>query len=478
MRPAMEEIVKNYETRSGRKILIDYSGSGELIVKIKQTRKGDLFVAHDPFHIQTIKEGIGSGGWSVASVKPVIVVQKGNPKNIRSLKDLGAQGIKLVLTHSVYSTMGWLYPRLADKAGISNELFANKVSETKGGGEAANAVAMKTADAAIVWDAVAALRSEKIDIIPIDKEYELISGIDAMTSATFGKMDMGHIKVTITLLKYSKDAKAATDFANFVAGPEAAKIWDKHGFGPAFPPLPFVKNGKSTLDGSLFVYCAAGMRDPINKLAKSFERESGVKPEITYDGSNKLLGQIKLSRKGDLYIAGDADYIEMAAKENLIGSKRNILCYFEPVIMVKKGNPKGVSTLHDLLVEGIKIGQGDEKVAAVGRLMATILEKNGVNKKMWNSNVVLSTPTVNELGVAVKLGTIDATVVWRSIADDYPDDADIVPIPLNKNVIPSVEGAELIYSKNSDAAKAFLDYIVSERGRFVLINDGYQVDTP
>jgi molybdate transport system substrate-binding protein len=220
------------------------------------------------------------------------------------------------------------------------------------------------------------------------------------------------------------------------------------------------------------------MRSPVDILAKSFEKESGVKVEITYDGSNKLLGQIKLSRKGDVYIAGDADYIDMAAKEKLLGNSREQLCFFEPVIMVRNDNPKGVVNLSDLLKAGIKIGQGDEKVAAVGRLMAPILDKNGVDKESWRKNVVLSTPTVNELGAAVKLGTIDAAVVWRSIADDYPNEGEIISIPKEKNIMPSVEGASLVYSKNAKAAEAFLKYLVSERGRFALMNDGYAVDKP
>ncbi|MBL8025759.1 MAG: molybdate ABC transporter substrate-binding protein, partial [Fibrobacteres bacterium] len=395
-----------------------------------------------------------------------------------SVKDLGKPGVKLVLTHSVYSTMGWLYPKIAEKAGISKELMANKVSETKGGSEAANAVVMKAADAAIVWNAVAALRKENLDMIPITGEYLPVSGVDAISSATFGKIDLGHIKVTMTLLKNSPDKKAAEDFAAFVASPEGAKIWEKNSFGPAYPALPYVKNGKSELNGSVFVYCAAGMRSPVEVLAKSYEKDYGVKVEITYDGSNKLLGQIKLSKKGDVYIAGDAEYIDMAAKENLLGKSREDICYFEPVIMVRKGNPKGIATLADLLKAGIKIGQGDEKVAAVGRLTVELLDKNGVNKEGWRKNVVLSTPTVNELGSAVKLGTIDAAVVWRSIADDYPEEGDIISIPKDKNIMPVVEGASLTYSKNVKAAEAFLKYMVSERGRFVMMNDGYATDKP
>jgi len=233
----------------------------------------------------------------------------------------------------------------------------------------------------------------------------------------------------------------------------------------------------SELGGSLFVYCAAGMGPPVGKLAEEFGRGRGVEMEISYAGSNVLLGQIELTRKGDVYIAGDADYVDMAEKKGLVKSKKRI-CYFVPVIMVAKGNPKGVKTLGDLTKEGVKIGQGDEKAAAGGRLMPKLLELNGVDAAAWQKNVVLSTPTVNELALKIELGTIDAAVVWRSIALQYPKVSDIVSIDRAKNVCPEVAGAVLSDAVNPAAAAAFLDLLASERGRTVLAENGYTVEKP
>jgi molybdate transport system substrate-binding protein len=228
---------------------------------------------------------------------------------------------------------------------------------------------------------------------------------------------------------------------------------------------------------SLFVYCAAGMRKPVESLSQAFEAEKGVKIDLTYDGSNKLLGQIKLTRKGDVYIAGDADYIDMAKKEGLAGEPRT-LCWFVPVIMVRKGNPKGIAALPDCAKKGIKIGQADDKAAAVGRIMPKLLALNGVDSTAWRNNVAMTTPTVNELGMAVKLGTIDAAVVWSAVANNYKEAADQVAIPAAKNVTPEVGAALLSFSKMKETAREYLDYLTSEKAKAALKKDGYIIEKP
>ena len=228
------------------------------------------------------------------------------------------------------------------------------------------------------------------------------------------------------------------------------------------------------LAGGLFVYCAAGMRLPIEQIARDFEKSAGVKIELTYDGSNKLLGQIELTRKGDVYITGDADYLDMAKQKGFVASQCAI-CRFVPVIMVKKGNPLGVKTLADLLKPKVRIGQGDPKAAAIGRIMPRLLQLSGIDSAGWKANVVVVTATVNELANAIKLGTIDAAVVWNAIAASYPDAADAVAIDSARNVFPQVGGAVLTFCANRAAAQSFLDYVTGPAGRSVLARNGYSV---
>ncbi len=228
---------------------------------------------------------------------------------------------------------------------------------------------------------------------------------------------------------------------------------------------------------TLFVHCAAGMMHPIQKLADEFEAKQGIKIEMAQGGTNTLLAQIELARRGDVYIAGDADYVDMAEQKGLVRYRRT-LCYFVPVILVAKGNPKNITCLADLTRPGIRIGQGDPRATAIGRLMPRLLERNGVDPAVWQKNVATECPTINELGIKLELGTIDAAVVWRTIADDYPHASEIISIPSEKNICPEVAGAVLTCATNEPDALAFLDFLASERGRHVLRAAGYQVDRP
>ena len=96
----------------------------------------------------------------------------------------------------------------------------------------ANAVAMGNLDAAIVWNAVAHLR-DKLEAIPIDRQYQPAPGVHAVTSATYGRIDMSRINVFIATLTCSKRPEAARAFAEFVSSKRGLEVFAELGFSPA-----------------------------------------------------------------------------------------------------------------------------------------------------------------------------------------------------------------------------------------------------
>jgi molybdate transport system substrate-binding protein len=466
MRPAVERLADDYYKKYGKKILIDYSSSGEALIKAKQTGKGDLIVVHDPYAGAIKKEGMGDKFWSVATLSPVIVVPKGNPKKIRNLKDLAQNDMKLILSDPHYSTLGHIVGKMAGKAGIAEKLDSLVVTRTKGSAGAADAVALGTADAGIVWNAVAFLRADKIDTVSVEPHFLPDRNIDAISSATFGDIDISVTNISVVTLTGSKQLDEARKFAEFLCSNDAEKVWIELGYGKKITQI--------TQNNTILIHCAAGMRSPIEKISSLFEQFTGDDIVLNYDGSNRLLGAIELSGKGDVYITGDADYLDIASQKNLIEQKDTI-CYFEPVIMVKKGNPKHIRSLVDMVNQDLKIAQGDERSAAVGRLTPRLLDINKIIINEWEKRVVLKTPTVNELAIAVKLGTVDATIVWATIANDYADVADIIEIPEKSNIFPAVGAAVLKCSVNKSSAEKFLNFLSGPNGQNVLIAQGYLV---
>ncbi len=227
----------------------------------------------------------------------------------------------------------------------------------------------------------------------------------------------------------------------------------------------------------LRIYCGAGIRPPVAELAEEFERRQGVEVAMDYAGSEVLVSRIKLSGRGDLYMPGDAHYVDLAAEQGLIASQHDV-CYFVPVILVQEGNPKEIHSLEDLARPGIKLGLGDEKACAIGRTCRLIFEKNGLDLQAVERNVAFRSLTVNELGNHIKLDALDAVIVWDAVAAYFADHGDVVPIPAEQNVISTVAVGVLKSTQHPDLAARFVDFITSEEGRAVFRKHHYTVEPP
>jgi len=227
----------------------------------------------------------------------------------------------------------------------------------------------------------------------------------------------------------------------------------------------------------LLLYCGAGIRTAVAETVEAFEKKHNVSIEADYAGSNILLSRIKLTERGDLYMPGDIRYVEQAEREGLISSYQNA-CYFIPVILVRRSNPKNVRGVADFTREGLRVGLGDPEACAIGKVTNEILQRNGINPAEIERNVVFRSLTVNELGVHIKAGRIDATIVWDAIAAQYPDDGEIVLIPKDKNIISTVPIAVLRSSKHPKEAEAFQEFVLSDEGQAIFARHRFTTEAP
>ena len=223
------------------------------------------------------------------------------------------------------------------------------------------------------------------------------------------------------------------------------------------------------------LYCGAGIRPPVAELVEEFGREHGVNFECDYAGSEVLFSRIKLTGQGDLYMPGDVHYVELAEKEGLIASKKTV-CYFVPVIQVRKGNPKNIRTLTDLTRPDVKVGLGDPKACAIGRKSSKIFAKSDISEE--EVNVKYRSVTVSELGNHVKLGTLDAVIVWDAVAAFSPKETEVVPIPRDQNIISTVAVGVLKSARHPELAARFVEFITSKRGKQVFEKHHYATSLP
>jgi len=222
----------------------------------------------------------------------------------------------------------------------------------------------------------------------------------------------------------------------------------------------------------LVLLCGGGIRPPIDGADMEDEPglkgrfqdlNPGIRLEANYGPSNMLLGQLKLTERGDLFFPGDDFYIEEARKEGMVHETRTV-AWFVPVIMTVENNPHGIESVSDLADAGIRLAVADQRVAAIGRITPEIFRKNGIDFDELD-NIEFTGTTAPEIAQQVDLGHVDATIVWRPVAKQYPGDNVIIDINPEKNVISPLVIAVLETSDNKEAALKFADYISSDEGR-------------
>ncbi|MCX5684892.1 MAG: molybdate ABC transporter substrate-binding protein [Planctomycetota bacterium] len=199
--------------------------------------------------------------------------------------------------------------------------------------------------------------------------------------------------------------------------------------------------------------------------------------ECDFGGSGMLISRLKLSKRGDLFMPGEKWYVDEAAKDDLVASQKNV-CYFVPVILVQKGNPKNVKTLADLARPGLRLGLGNPKTCQVGRTSEQLFAKNNIANDAVEKNVAFRSVTVGELGLQVTMGQLDAAVVWDATAAFYADKADAVAIPPAAGEVSNVSVAILKCSGQPAPAQAFVDFLASPDGQAIFRKQHFTTELP
>jgi len=222
----------------------------------------------------------------------------------------------------------------------------------------------------------------------------------------------------------------------------------------------------------LVMFCAAGLKEPVTRIASAYEKDTGVKVQLQFGGSGALLSSMQIA-PGDVFLAADASYMDEARTKGLIGETWPV-ALMKAGFGVKRGNPKEIKSLADLKKEGVRVGIGNPEAASIGKFTREILNKHGA----WEGLVpTVSFPTVNELANVIKLGTVDVVIIWDAVAAQYPE-VEFVSLPEFDAEKKLVTVAVTSGAKNPDAARKFCQYLTApDKGDLIFREEGYDVVT-
>lgn len=240
MKAPMDVLAGRYKERTGVRVDVEMNDPRTLISRIAVAPDADLFISHDPFLAMLDRQGVKArGAWTVASLEPVIIVAKGNPRRIRGLADLAREGIRVGVTSEKTAISASIVATMLKRAGVGDAVRANVIKEVAAGRGLATALAADQIDAGVVWNAVAYASRDKVDAVVIPAELRPERGVDSVIDhPDLGKIELDYVRVTIATLPTSKLPEEARAFAEFVLSPEGRGVFEEQGFAPADPDRP------------------------------------------------------------------------------------------------------------------------------------------------------------------------------------------------------------------------------------------------
>lgn len=236
----------------------------------------------------------------------------------------------------------------------------------------------------------------------------------------------------------------------------------------------FIDRSDEKVPSELIVYCAAGMRIPMERVAREYEDTFNVDIRLQFAGSGTLLGNIEASNIGDLYLAADTSYIEIARQKGLLTESIPV-CSLMAGLIVKGGNPLNIKSLNDL-IEGksIRIVLANPEAASIGKFTKKVLVGTG-HWETLSSKAIVMKPTVNEVANDIKLGSADVGFAWDAIANQYQE-LNFVSLPEFESKKKSVTIGLLNSTTNAPAALKFARFLSSnDRGQKIFSEEGYQI---
>lgn len=212
----------------------------------------------------------------------------------------------------------------------------------------------------------------------------------------------------------------------------------------------------------LVLFCAASNRAVVDAIRADYQKEFGREVQVQYGPSQTLLATMEVAKTGDLYLPADDSFLKLARDKKLVAEVLP-LGIMHAGVAVRKGNPKDISSLADLLKDDVRFVQASVEAAAIGKLTREVLSRSQQWESLDKATDAYRT-TVTDVANDVVVGAADAGIVYDAVLHTYPD-LEFVSIPELADAQSKVAVGVTSGTKQPSAALHFARYLAaSDRG--------------
>jgi molybdate transport system substrate-binding protein len=234
--------------------------------------------------------------------------------------------------------------------------------------------------------------------------------------------------------------------------------------------------GKSTLS----VFAAASLSEALTEIGKRLEKaRPGLSVRMNFAGSQQLAAQIEHGARADVFASADERWMAYVAERSLVAGEPVIFARNRLVVIVPKTNPARIGRIQDIARDGVKLVLGADAVP-VGRYSRVVLANLSRDPSYGSDfatralrNVVSEEENVRSVVGKVQLGEADAGMAYRSdVTSSAARYVSVLEIPDRANVIAAYPIATLKGAGQPEAARAFVDLVLSSEGQTLLQRRG------
>lgn len=190
---------------------------------------------------------------------------------------------------------------------------------------------------------------------------------------------------------------------------------------------------------------------------------------FNFAGSDDLATQIKENAPADVYAAASPKYPEELFNAGLV-EKPQVFATNRLVLVVPTSNPARIESVDDLGRKGVKLVIGAEGVP-IGDYTRKVLENMGATNVL--TNVVSQEDDVKGVVGKVSLGEADAGFVYATDVKPVAGKVRAIELPASAQARVEYEIAVVKGTDRRDAAREFVDRVLSEDGRRALRQAGF-----
>jgi molybdate transport system substrate-binding protein len=238
---------------------------------------------------------------------------------------------------------------------------------------------------------------------------------------------------------------------------------------------PSGSNTESQTSREITVSAAVSLRDAFREISKQFEERTGAKINFNFGASGALQKQIESGAPVDVFASAGIPQMDALATQGLVAPEtrrdfaRNTL-----VLVVPTDTTSGITTFFDLGGAKVKkLAIGNPKTVPVGQYAERSLSRLG----LWQGlgpKLILAEDVRQTLDYVAR-GEVDAGIVYasdvratgdrvRTVATAPADSHDPILYPI----------AVVRASGHQDAARAFIDAVMSDEGQRILEKYGFE----